>query len=173
MITQETKQEKLLELANLINQYDNGERETLNANEYNSWIKIVEMLRAADIDEAIYEDFLINPTHYIIADNTIIYNENWAKEQEEAEQIRIAKLHMTKYDFLKYVLKPNGITYPMLLQVISASEEMSEAWDLCQYVYRGDETLNKFIFEQIPNITPADLTAIFEQYGVADDKNSN
>ncbi len=169
MITQEEKQSKINELSNLIAQYDNGERENLNAEEYSNWVKIVDMLRHSDIDENIYEDFLIYPTHYKVIDNVIFYNENWAKEEEDAENLRIAKLHMTKYDFFKHILQPNGITYPMLLQVLQTSEEMSAAWDLCQYVYRGDETLNRFIFSQIPNLTPAELTAIFEQYGVTND----
>lgn len=168
-VTMEVKQSKILELSNLISQYDNGERENINVNEYSDWGKIVELLKSADIDESIYDDFLVNPTHYKNINAAILYNENWQQEEIEKEQLRIAKLHMTKLDFFKYVLKPNGITYTMLQELLHTDENLNATWQLCNHVYRGDETLNSFIFAKLPTLMPEQLTAIFEQYGVSEE----
>lgn len=81
------------------------------------------------------------------------------KEQEERE--RISMLSVTKLDFLKYVCKPNGITYTKLMEIINSNENLQEVWNLCERVYRGDEFLNKYIAEYIPNLTSDELDRIF------------
>lgn len=89
------------------------------------------------------------------------------KEQEERE--RISMLSVTKLDFLKYVCKPNGITYTKLMEIINSSENLQEVWNLCERVYRGDEFLNKYIAEYIPNLTSDELDRIFMEinnYGI-------
>ena len=86
--------------------------------------------------------------------------------QRQAELERIGKLKMTKYDFYKYVLQPNGITYAQLEQALANNIEAKPAWNLCNHVFRGDETLNEYIKTVIPTITDEVLTEIFEQYGI-------
>ena len=89
------------------------------------------------------------------------------KEQEERE--RISMLSVTKLDFLKYVCKPNGITYTKLMEIINSNENLQEVWNLCERVYRGDEFLNKYIAKYIPNLTSDELDRIFMEinnYGV-------
>lgn len=89
------------------------------------------------------------------------------KEQEERE--RILTLSVTKLDFLKYVCKPNGITYTKLMEIINSNENLQEVWNLCERVYRGDEFLNKYIAEYIPNLTSDELDRIFMEinnYGI-------
>ena len=86
--------------------------------------------------------------------------------QRQAELERIGRLKMTKYDFFKYVLQPNGITYAQLEQALATNAEAKTAWDLCNHVFRGDETLNAYIKTVIPTITDEALTEIFKQYGI-------
>lgn len=86
MITEEVKQGKILELANLISQYNSGERESINADEFNNWELISSMLKKANINEDIYEDFLVNPTHYVIEDQAIIFNKNWKDDELKAKE---------------------------------------------------------------------------------------
>ena len=85
--------------------------------------------------------------------------------QRQAELERIGKLKMTKYDFYKYVLQPNGITYAQLEDILSYSTEAKVAWDLCNHVFRGDTTLNAYIKTVIPTITDEVLTEIFIEKG--------
>lgn len=163
-ISEELKQAKLCELANLIFQYNNGETQNINVAEYDNWVAISEALKVADIQEKIYSDFLANPSHYKIVEGEIVFNKNWQAEEEAKEQQRIALLHMTKLDFFKFVLEPNGITYAQLQAVLSQNDSLKATWELCNHVYRGDETLNQFIFAQIPSLTPEALTEIFEAH---------
>lgn len=85
--------------------------------------------------------------------------------QRQAELERIGKLKMTKYDFYKHVLQPNGITYAQLEQVVALNEGLKPAWNLCNHVFRGDETLNGYIKTVIPTITDEILTEIFIEKG--------
>lgn len=85
------------------------------------------------------------------------------------EQKRIAGLFMTKYDFYKYVLLPNGVNYETLMSVLSQSMEMKAAWDLCANVYRGDPLLNEHIKDFI-TITDEQLDEIFETYGTSNEE---
>ena len=165
-VTKETKQSKILELSNLISQYDNGERENINISEYPQWQLISGMLKCAEIEESIYSDFLENPAHYKVVDGCIVYNENWEDEAATSEQERIAKLHITKLDFFKHICKPNNITYEQLTQMINANDDLAATWNLCSYIYRGDVTLNDYVFKSIPGLTEDALTEIFEKYAV-------
>ena len=167
-VTMEVKQSKILELSNLISQYNNGERENINTSEYPQWQLISETLKRADIEENIYNDFLVNPTHYKIVDGSITYNENWQTEAEQKEKERIAMLHVTKQDFFEYAIKPFGISYPHLLQIVNSDEDLAASWDLCNHVYRGNEKLNQYIFSQIPIMTEEKLTEIFETHCCAE-----
>lgn len=85
------------------------------------------------------------------------------KELEEKE--RVAKLSMTKYDFFKYVCSPYGVTYAKLNELVNFNDEVAAAWNLCSRVYRGDETLCKYIKNFIPVITDSKLDEIFKTYG--------
>ena len=171
IVDDETKQSKVSELSNLIYQYENRESKPLtwdepSAETVEGWKRIVTFLgdSANNIDASIYEAFLAEPQKYIVVDNKIVLNENYDAEQAAKEQERIAKLHMTKYDFFKYVLEPNGITFAALQEVLATNDALNAAFTLCNHVYRGDETLNAFIFAQIPSLTAEALTAIFEEH---------
>ena len=85
--------------------------------------------------------------------------------QKQAELERIGKLKMTKYDFYKYIVKPYGLTYAQLEQMVSVNDEVKAAWDLCNHVFRGDTTLNAYIKTVIPTITDEALTEIFIEKG--------
>jgi len=172
IIDEETKLSKVDEFSNLVYQYENRKSKPLTWDEpseetVNGWKRIIEFLSipAVTIDSSIYEAFLAEPQKYIVTeDNKIILNENYDAEQAAKEQERIAKLHMTKYDFFKYVLEPNGITFANLQEVLQTNDALNAAFSLCNHVYRGDETLNQFIFAQIPSLTAEALTAIFEEH---------
>jgi len=84
------------------------------------------------------------------------------KEKKEAE--RIAKLHMTKYDFFKYVCEPHGITYDALMDVVNSNDSIKAAWNLCNHVYRGNADLNAYILTVIPTLTEEKLNEIFEEH---------
>ncbi len=160
-VTQEVKQSKILELANLISQYDNGERENINSSEYPQWQVISDMLKRAEISENIYADFLQNPTHYKIVDNKIIYNDNWEAEAQEAEQERISKLHITKQDFYLYLCVPASISYETLKAKI-AELNMEPQWELCNHVYYG--IIQPFLTALPLGKTEQEIIEIFEQY---------
>lgn len=81
MITEDKKQSKISELNNLIYQYENRQRENINIEEYDTWKLIVNMLEKAYIEEVIYDDFLLYPTHYKIENAEIVFNENWVEEE--------------------------------------------------------------------------------------------
>lgn len=103
--------------------------------------------------------------YYLIDNGELILNPNYEKEEEEKEKQRIAMLHMTKYDFYKYICQPNNITYPQLVQLVNSNENTAAAWNLCAYVYRGDELLIAAIKMYLPSMTDEQLTEIFEEYG--------
>lgn len=160
-VTQEIKQSKILELANLISQYDNGERENINSSEYPQWQVISDMLKRAEISEDIYSDFLQNPTHYNVVDNEIVYNENWQAEAEQKEQERIAMLHITKQDFFTYICTPAGISYDTLNSKIEELN-MKPQWELCNHVYYG--IIKPFLTVLPLGKTESEIIAIFEKY---------
>lgn len=88
-----------------------------------------------------------------------------AEAEELQERIRLNGYNMTKLDFYKYILSPNGITYETLLQVLSQNIELKAVWDLCERVYRGDEFLNGYIRNYIPAMTDEQLDELFTTYG--------
>jgi hypothetical protein len=100
--------------------------------------------------------------YFIIFDGELIKNPNYEKEEEEKEQEHIAMLNMTKYDFYKLICQPNGISYQRLMQLVNSSDDIAAAWNLCERVYRGDETLISAIKMYLPSMTDEELTRIFE-----------
>lgn len=87
-----------------------------------------------------------------------------AEEKKKKEAERIAKLHMTKYDFFTYVCKPYGITYEALMNVVNSNDDLKAAWNLCNHVYRGNADLNAYILKVIPTLTEEKLNEIFEEH---------
>lgn len=84
------------------------------------------------------------------------------KQKKQEEEYRISMLNMTKLDFYKKVLQPNGIDYDKLQQILHTSDEMNASWQLCSRVYRGDKILIGAVKKFIPSITDEELTKIFE-----------
>lgn len=102
-----------------------------------------------------------------VLDNTIVLKNKSDIEAEEKaaqEAERIAKLHMTKYDFFTYVCKPYGITYETLMSVINSNDDLKAAWELCNHIYRGNADLNAYILQVIPTLTEEKLNEIFEEH---------
>lgn len=113
------------------------------------------------VPEYTFNDYQRYPDKYSYKDEKIVVDlEKYAQKERE----KISMLHMTKYDFYKYILKPNGINYSKLLQIISEDEDLCAAWDLCANVYRGDEFLNKLATQY--GISQNDLDNIFMDKGV-------
>jgi len=128
---------------------------------YKDWLRISAMLKSADIEENIYDDFLINPTHYKVDNETIIYNDNWETEAEETEQARISKLHITKRDFYTYLCKPAGIDYDTLKAKIEELG-MQADWDLCNNVYYG--VIKEYLTDLPLGKTESEIIEVFETY---------
>ena len=160
MITDEVKQGKILELANLIFQYNSGERENIKAEEFGKWELISSMLKKAEISAEIYEDFLDHPTRYKIENDQIILNENWVTEAEEAEKERIGKLHITKRDFFYAFCKPANITMEALEAKV-AEVGMSADWTYCNHVYYG--VIQPFLKLLPLGKTEAEIITIFDE----------
>ena len=156
----EKKQAKIIELQNLIAQYNAGERTNINANEYPAWVKILAMLTQADIEENIFEDFITNPTHYKVEDNQIVFNNNWELEEEQAELYRIANLHITKQDFYLQLCKPVGISYDVLIAKIKELGMQAE-WELCNHIYYG--VIQPFLSALPLGKTEDEIIEIFEK----------
>lgn len=118
------------------------------------------------VSNEIAQEIMKNPMRFKISGNKIVKktDEEYNAELNLKEKEEIAKLHMTKLDFYKYILKPNGIDYSTLLEILDSNEELQAAWDLCRDVYRGDEILNAYIGDFI-NITNAELDILFKKYG--------
>ena len=159
MITEEKKQGKILELTNLIFQYDNGERENLNAEEYNNWVLISSMLKKASIAEVVYEDFLLYPTHYKIVEGEIIFNDKWKEEELKAKEdafnkaffkttlgyIRreVAMLDGTKKTFLTDMLPQLVAGFPILAYEKPDFTEEVDILDYQKQVFVTDEFINE------------------------------
>lgn len=102
-----------------------------------------------------------------VVDGRVIFRDKAAIDAEAkraAEAERIAKLHMTKYDFFKYVCEPYGITYDALMAVVNSNDSIKAAWNLCNHVYRGNADLNAYILTVIPTLTEEKLNEIFEEH---------
>ena len=126
-LASDIKQSKLCELNNLIAQYNNGETENINVEEYPVWVKIVGMLKTNDIDDSIYDDFLINPNHYKVVDNEIVYNSNWEEEEQEAEAERISNLSLTAADVERAIYKAKSIDFDDIVETVTAMNEAGTA----------------------------------------------
>lgn len=161
IIEQQTtkKEEKLSELTNLIAQYNAGERENINADEYTTWVEVFEMLKKADIDEAIFDEFIANPEQYKITEGVIVYNNNWQAEAEAKENLRIANLHITKLDFFNNFCKPAGISIEVLESKI-LELGMEADWKYCNHIYYG--VIKPFLNSLPLGKTEAEIIAIFE-----------
>lgn len=130
---------------------------------------------------AAYPDNIIVPEPYVTlsnaendkisSDSEYIYfykNGEFTKTNKAdiEEEIRIAKLNMTKLDFFKYVIEPNGIDYTQLLAIIKSDPNMQAEWDLCGAVYRGNDFLKEENIKKfLPNLTKEILDEIFKLYG--------
>lgn len=159
LVTEEAKQAKIAELQNLIGQYEAGERQNIDADKYDIWVNCISMLRVADINESIYNDFLEYPTHYYIDNDRIKLNPNWETEEEAAEQRRIANLHITKLDFYTLFCVPADISYQTLIDKINELH-MEAQWNLCNHVYYG--IIKPFLNALPLGKTEAEILAIFE-----------
>lgn len=160
LVNEDLKQSKIAELNNLVGQYEAGERANIDADKYPIWRQCLSMLKSASINTAIYEDFLQSPGHYMISKGKIILNPNWEAEEKEAEQKRIANLHITKYDFYTNFCAPAGMSYEQLLAKIKELN-MQAAWELCNHVFYG---IIKPFFAEIPTgKTEKEIIAKFEE----------
>lgn len=159
-IFEEKKNSKLCELGNLISQYNSGVRETLNADEYPQWVMIYEMLKSADINEEIFDDFISAPEKYKVANGEIVFNANWEADLKQKEEERIAKLHITKRDFYYNFCKPADISYETLVAKITELG-MQADWELCNHVYYG--IIKDFLTALPLKKTDAEIIALFEE----------
>ena len=117
-------------------------------------------------------------THRMIdSDNNLEYitelgdiPEGWELiTNEQAEEFekrkKLNSLSMTKLDFYKFALQPNGVSYETLLSILNENIEMKAVWDLCSRVFRGDNTLCENITNLVPGLTDDILDNIFEEHG--------
>lgn len=102
---------------------------------------------------------------YVVKDGKLVKNPNYEEQKEQQRRNYLSRLAMTKYDFYKFVCQPNNITYSMLNQMVQTNDEIAAAWNLCVHVYRGDETLCKYIKDFLPDITEEILDTLFEEHG--------
>lgn len=117
------------------------------------------------ISEAEYNQIKNDFLWFIVEDGKLVKNPNYEEQKKKQHREQIQKLAMTKYDFFKYVCKPNNITYTQLLQMVQSNEEVAAAWDLCGHVYRGDGVLCTYINDFLPSLTEEALDKIFEEHG--------
>lgn len=127
---------------------------------------IGELSAGYPVTNEIAQEIIENPMRFKIAEGEVVKktDEEYEEELNQKEKVRVANLHMTKLDFYKFILKPNGIEYSDLIKILESNQDLKAAWDLCKDVYRGDETLNNYINNYI-NITDEELDMLFEQYG--------
>lgn len=106
-----------------------------------------------------------DPIYYIIENGRLIKNPDYEEEKAKQEAERIAKLSITKYDFYKLICQPAGLGYQQVMALVNSNDDIAAAWNFCERVYRGDELLNLYIKQFIPNITDEQLDNIFKEYG--------
>jgi hypothetical protein len=106
-----------------------------------------------------------DPIYYIVDNGRLIKNPNYEEEKAKQEAEIIAKLSITKYDFYKLICQPAGLGYQQVMALVNSNDDIAAAWNFCERVYRGDELLNRYIKQFIPNITDAQLDEIFKTYG--------
>lgn len=111
-------------------------------------------------------DIIVNdPIYYIIQNGELIQNPDYEEIKRQQEAERVLKLSITKYDFYKHICQPNGIDYKAVKALLASNDDIAAAWEFCERVYRGDELLNTYIKQFIPNITDEQLDNIFKEYG--------
>ena len=113
------------------------------------------------LTEAQYQQLLVEPEYYIVDNGKLIKNPKW----NDIEAERLAKLSMTKWDFVKYILNPHNFTYTMLKEVLAKDVALEEAWECCSAVYRGDDTLCTNLPKLLPTVTTAFLDEAFKNHG--------
>lgn len=116
------------------------------------------------ISKLYYEKISASPNKYQWKNGVITINPDYETIAEQREKERKGKLHITKFDFFKYICMPHDITYQELEEKIATNSYLSAAWNLCNHVYRGDETFCQYIKQFIPEITDEELDEIFEKY---------
>ncbi len=137
--------------------------------------QLTEGVENIEVSEKVYNLYNAEPEKYIYSaepiegveavGNNIYPNSEYESLLKEREQKRIGKLYMTKYDFYKYIVAPNSITYDQLEEIINSNSDIKAAWNLCGNVYRGDKTLCENIKNFIPTMSDELLTAIFKEFG--------
>lgn len=106
--------------------------------------------------------------YFIIQNNELIVNPNYEEDKRKEEEKEMLYWHMTKYDFFKYICQPYGITYSALTQIINSNDDIAAAWNLCAYVYLGDELLSSTVQQFIPELTIDRLKEIFREHRIKD-----
>ena len=104
--------------------------------------------------------------YFIIVDGKLVVNPNYEEDKRKEEEQGWQLWHMTKYDFYKYVLQPNQITYTVLMQIVNSNEDIAAAWNLCAYVYLGDSMLTEVVKQYIPSMTDEALKEIFREHRI-------
>lgn len=117
------------------------------------------------VSEEVYNAYVADNKLYIYENGKIVENPDYEEEKAKEEAERIAKLSITKYDFYKLICQPNGLGYQQVMALINSNDDIAAAWNFCERVYRGDELLNTYIKQFIPNITDEELDNIFKTYG--------
>lgn len=105
-------------------------------------------------------DYELNLLRYIVDSETdeLIVNPNYEAEEEARRKEEIAKLSMTKLDFVN-MLEQFGVSYSEIKKLIMSSPEAEKQWDLCEKVYRFNPLLDEYCSQF--NITPEQLDAMF------------
>lgn len=119
---------------------------------------------AIEIPKIYFDKINQFPHKYMYENGEIVENPEYENILQNKQRQRIAKLHITKFDFFKYICMPHNISYQELEEKIAKNSYLSAAWNLCNHVYRGDETFVKYIKQFIPQITDEELDAVFEKY---------
>lgn len=107
-----------------------------------------------------YKDYIGNPDKYAWNGSELVLNPNYEKEQEKKEQVRVARLNMTKLDFSNCLIEV-GVSYTQLKELLANNEEAQRQWDLCERVYRFNSMLEQLASEL--GITPEQLDMMFKK----------
>lgn len=98
---------------------------------------------------------------FVDISNTKEYRDKKTLEEKE----KIAKKSITKLDFYKLILLPNGIDYLKLNEILNSNVEYRAEWDLCERVYRGNSSLIEAVKVFLPEVTEKQLDTIFMENG--------
>lgn len=171
MISIEEKQSKICELTQLLSQRKNAEQKQsigivlteyetyLLTTPYEQWMRITTMLQDGEIEEDIYEEFLLNPERYVLDMGQIILNEKWEEEAEEKELERIAKLSLTKREVFLGIYRAKGVTPEQIRAGLTDTAAIIE-FDYAERYYRGNPLID--IVGETLGITSEQLDLFFE-----------